>query len=302
MTIEIARGVGPSKIDIAYERLGNPNEPPLLLIMGLGAQLIAWPDGFCELLVAGGHHVIRFDNRDVGQSTHFHSAPMPNYLAALGGNFSSVAYTLSDMAADAAGLLDALGIASAHIVGASLGGFVAQTLAIEHPARVKTLTSIMSSTGDRTVGQPRSAIMGLFASTPPRNREEAMAAAVKAFKVIGSPKYPTDSAMVAERTGRSFDRGFDPIGTGRQAVAVLASGDRTPKLRALAVPTLVLHGDSDPLVDVSGGRATAAAIPGAKLRVFEGMGHDLPKPLWTELAGEILAVTKAVLLGARPVR
>ena len=292
MAIEILHGVGPSKIDLAYERLGDPGQPVVLLIMGLGAQLIAWPDGFCGELVQGGVQVIRFDNRDVGQSTHLTSAPMPNYLGALGGDFSSVSYTLSDMAADAAGLLDALGIESAHIVGASLGGFVAQTLAIEHRTRVLTLTSIMSSTGDRKVGQPRPETMAIFAMTPPRSRDEAMQNGVKAFAMIGSPKYPTDPARVAERTGRAYDRAFDPLGVMRQAVAVLASGDRTPELRRLEVPTLVIHGDADPLVTISGGRATAAAIRGAKLVVVEGMAHDLPEPLWAQLATEILALAK----------
>lgn len=168
MTIEIAHGVGPSKLDIAYERLGDPSHPPVLLIMGLSAQLIAWPDGFCDELVQRGLHVIRFDNRDVGKSTHMTTAPMPSYMAPIGGDFSSVSYTLSDMAADTAGLLDELGIASAHIVGASLGGVVAQTLAIEHRARVRSLTSIMSSTGDRKVGQPHPETMKIFAMAPPR--------------------------------------------------------------------------------------------------------------------------------------
>jgi pimeloyl-ACP methyl ester carboxylesterase len=292
MAIEILHGVGPSKIDVAYERLGDPSQPVVLLIMGLGAQLIAWPDGLCDELVQGGLQVIRFDNRDVGQSTHLTTAPDPNYLGALGGDLSSVSYTLSDMAADAAGLLDALGIERAHIVGASLGGFVAQTLAIEHPARVRTLTSIMSSTGDRKVGQPRPETMAIFMLPPPRNREEAMQNGVKAFAVIGSPAYPTDPAQVAARTGRAYDRAFDPLGVMRQAVAVLASGDRTPALGTLEVPTLVIHGDADPLVGISGGRATAAAIKGAKLVVIEGMAHDLPQALWPQLAGEIVALTK----------
>jgi pimeloyl-ACP methyl ester carboxylesterase len=287
MTIEIAHGVGPAKLDIAYERLGDPMQPPLLLIMGLGAQLIAWPDGFCDELVRGGMHVIRFDNRDVGHSTHMTSAPMPNYPAALGGDFSSVTYRLSDMAADAAGLLDALDIASAHVVGASLGGFVAQTLAIEHRGRVRTLTSMMSSTGDRTVGQPHPETMKIFTAGVPTNREEAIASGQAGARVIGSPSYPPDPAQVAERTGRAFDRAFDPLGMARQAIAVLASGDRTAGLRALEIPALVIHGASDPLVDLSGGRATAEALR-AELLVIEGMGHDLPRALWPQIAAKIL--------------
>lgn len=288
MTIEIAHGVGPARIDIAYERLGDRADPPLLLIMGLGAQLVAWPDAFCDALVARRFHVLRFDNRDVGQSTRF--AGIPNYAAAMLGDVSTAAYTLSDMAADTAGLLDALGIASAHIVGASLGGFVAQTLAIEHRARVRTLTSMMSSTGARDVGQPHPASAALFAGGPPTTREQAIERAQRGAQLIGSTALGLDLAGVADRAGRAFDRGFDMTSFLRQGVAVLASGDRTPRLRTLDVPTLVIHGTADKLVDPSGGRATAAAIPGAKLVEIEGMGHDLPRAAWPRVVDEITAL------------
>jgi pimeloyl-ACP methyl ester carboxylesterase len=287
MTIELARGVGPSRIDLAYERTGDPAAPPVLLIQGMGAQLTAWPDGFCAELVARGLAPIRFDNRDAGASTHLHDAGEPDFARALRGDLAGVAYTLSDLAADAVGLLDALGIERAHVVGASMGGGVAQTIAIEHPRRVRSLVSMMFTTGDPAVGQPHPEAARVFAGGRPTTRDEVIARAVLAAQVLGSPGYPPDLDEVAARAGRAFDRAYDPVGLIRQAVAVIASGDRTARLRALAVPALVIHGAADPLVDVSGGRATAAAIPGAELVVIEGMGHDLPRALWPELAARI---------------
>jgi len=290
MTIEMAANVGPARLDIAYERLGDPQAPPVLLIMGLGAQLVGWPDGFVDALVARGLHVIRFDNRDAGESTHIADAPTPNMMAAFAGDHSSASYTLSDMAADTVGLLDALDLESAHVVGASMGGFIAQTVAIEHPARVRSLTSIMSSTGSLAVGQLHPEAMALLAKGTPANRAEAVQRAVEAFRIIGSTGFERDEAAIAERAGRAFDRAFDPQGLARQAVAVLASGDRTPRLGAVTVPTLVIHGSVDRMCDVSGGRATAAAIPGAELDVIDGMGHDLPRALWDRFATRIAEV------------
>jgi pimeloyl-ACP methyl ester carboxylesterase len=284
MTLERATDVGPAHIDIVYERLGGAHAPPVLLIMGLGAQLIAWPDGFCDELIRRGLHLIRFDNRDVGESTHMTGAPPPDMSAAYAGDTSSASYTLSDMAADAVGLLDALGLASAHIVGASMGGCIAQTIAIEHPRRVRSLTSIMATTGDPTVGQTHADVLRAFAGPPPTTREEIVQRTLEVFRVAGSPGFAPDLEAVADRAGRAFDRAFDPLGLARQAIATLASGDRTARLRSLAVPALVIHGAADRLFDVSGGRATAAAIPGAELVVFDGMGHDLPRALWPQLA------------------
>jgi pimeloyl-ACP methyl ester carboxylesterase len=274
-------------IEIAYETLGAPDDPPMLLIMGLGTQMLGWPDEFCQLLAARGLYVIRFDNRDIGLSTHLHDAPAPDVMAAVAGDARSASYTLTDMAADAAGLMDALALTSAHVVGASLGGMVAQTLAIEHPRRVRSLTSIMSTTGDRRVGAPTEAGAAALMAPPARDRDGAIERALNSARTIGSPGFPLDEQAVRDRASRSFDRAFDPPGVARQLVAVLASPDRTPQLRELAVPTLVIHGADDALIGVSGGRATAAAIPDAELVIIEGMGHDLPRAVWPELAGHI---------------
>jgi pimeloyl-ACP methyl ester carboxylesterase len=288
MAIEFADVAG--SIRIAYERLGDPSAPPVMLMMGIGAQLIAWPDGLCDALALRGLQLVRFDNRDAGLSTHLTTAPPPNLPAALAGDYASASYTLSDMARDVVGLCDALGFASAHLVGASMGGFIAQTVAIEHPRRVRSLTSIMATTGDPKVGQAHPDVLREFAKGgASTSREQIIARNVDMVRIIGSPGYPADERAVAERAGRAFDRAFDPIGMARQAVAVVASGDRTAKLRELHVPALVIHGADDKMCDVSGGRATAAAIPGAELMVIDGMGHDLPAPLWPRLADAIAA-------------
>jgi pimeloyl-ACP methyl ester carboxylesterase len=260
----------------------------VLLIMGVAAQLTHWPDAFCETLVGRGLQVIRFDNRDSGLSTHLRDAPAPDLPAVLAGDLSSASYTLSDMAADAAGLLDALGIARAHVVGASMGGQIAQIMAIEHPGRVRSLVSMMSSTGNMQVGQPAPEVLrDLFSGSPPLTREDVIQRMVRAARVIGSPAYPVDENQAAARAARAYDRCYDPIGTARQAVATVASGDRTERLRDLNVPALVIHGLADRMVDVSGGRATAEAIPGAELILIEGVGHDLAPGLRPSLAERI---------------
>ncbi len=292
MSVEVIEGAGPSAIAMAYERFGDPEAPPVLLVMGLGMQMIGWADGFCSALVAHGLRVIRFDNRDVGLSSHLHGAPTPDVLAALAGDPSSASYSLSDMAADTVGLLDALELDSAHFVGASMGGMIAQTIAIEHPDRVRSLTSIMSTTGDGTVGQATRDAFGALLTPPASSRREAMDRAVSIFRVIGSPGFELDEAEVRKRAALSYDRADDPLGVGRQLLAVVASGDRTAGLRSVRAPTLVLHGADDPLVDVSGGRATGAAIPGAELVVLDGMGHDLPSALWPEITARIAALVR----------
>jgi pimeloyl-ACP methyl ester carboxylesterase len=285
---EKASKVGPAGIDIAYQRLGNPDAPVVLLIMGVAAQSIHWPDAFCHALVNRGLQVIRFDNRDVGLSTHLTEAPPPDLPAALAGDLSSVSYTLSDMAADAVGLLDWLRIEKAHVIGASMGGQIAQTMAIEHPGRVRSLTSMMSTTGNMQVGQPSLEVLrALFSGPPAVTRDEVIQQMVGAARVVGSPGYPSDENEIAVRAGRAYDRCYDPVGTARQAVATVASGDRTERLRHLKVPTLVIHGLADRMCDASGGRATADAVPGAELVLIEGMGHDLAPGLRSELAARI---------------
>ena len=266
----------------------EPDAPVVLLIMGIAAQSIHWPDAFCHALVDRGLQVIRFDNRDIGLSTHLTDAPPPNLPAALAGDLSSVSYTLSDMAADAVGLLDVLGFEKAHVVGASMGGAIAQTMAIEHPDRVRSLTSMMSTTGNMSVGQPSPDVLReVFGGPPAITRDEVIQQMLRAFRAVGSPGYPADENEVAARAGRAYDRSYDPIGVARQAIASVASGDRTERLRHIEVPTLVIHGLADRMCDVSGGRATAEAIPGAELVLIEGMGHDLPPGLRSQLAERI---------------
>lgn len=285
---ERVSGVGPALIDIAYQRAGNSDAPAVLLIMGIAAQLIHWPDEFCQTLVDRGLQVIRFDNRDAGLSTHLTKAPPPDLRATLAGDLSSVSYTLPDMAADAVGLLDALGIDKVHVVGASMGGAIAQTMAIEYPHRVRSLTSMMSTTGNVSVGQPSPEVLReIFSGPPAITRDDVIQQALRAFRAVGSSGYPRDENEIAARAGRAYDRTHDPAGVARQAVATVASGDRTERLRHLRVPALVIHGLADPMCDASGGRATAEAIPGAELVLIEGMGHDLPRALRTPLATRI---------------
>jgi pimeloyl-ACP methyl ester carboxylesterase len=291
MSEELALNVGPSGIELAYECFGDPGMPPVVLIMGGGAQMINWPEEFCRELVDRGLYVIRFDNRDSGRSTHFDDAPAPDFAAVLAGDFATASYTLSDLADDTVGLLDLLGLESAHLVGASLGGMIAQMVAIEHPDRVRTLTSVMSTTGAPGVGAPDPSILAEMGQ-PPAEREAFVAWQVRASRITGSPGFEFDEAAVAERAGRTFDRGYPALGMPRQAIAVVASGDRTDRLRRLDVPTLVIHGDADRMCDLSGGRATAAAIPGAELVVVPGMGHSLPRELWADFATRIAALAK----------
>jgi len=278
--------IGPDRITIAFERFGNPEAPPVFLIMGAGAQLIHWPAGFCEALVQHGLQPIRFDNRDAGLSTHMNGAPVPDFSAVRSGDFSSVAYSLSDMAADTVGLMDALGFDSAHFVGASMGGMIAQTLAIEYPARVRSLTSIMSTTGNPAVGQPDYTLLAALGA-PPSERTAYVQWKVKTSKALASPGYSFDETAAAALAELAWDRDHDLLAMHRQAIAVIKSGDRTEQLRSLQVPALVIHGADDKMIHVSGGRATAAAIPGAELLICEGMGHHLPEALWPQLADRI---------------
>lgn len=280
-------------IEIAYETFGDPSDRPLLLVMGLATQMLAWHEDFCQALVERGMFVVRFDNRDIGLSTHLHDAPTPNVLAAFSGDMSSASYRLEDMADDTDALLDALELASAHVVGVSMGGMIAQTLAIRHPTRVRSLTSIMSTPAPSIGGATQEALAVLLAA-PATSRDEAVQRALDTYAVIGSPGFPLDTQWLAEVSGEAYDRGYDPMGVGRQLLAIHASGDRTAALTQLDVPTLVVHGDADPLVQLAGGLATAEAVPDAELLVLEGMGHNLPRELWPRIVDAIAGLADRV--------
>jgi len=273
-------------VELVYETIGDPSDAPLLMVMGLGMQLIHWDRELCELLAERGFHVIRFDNRDTGLSTKIRG-PVPNVMRLMAGMPAQVPYVLRDMAGDTFGLLDHLGIERAHVVGASMGGMIAQTIAIEHPDRVLSLCSIMSNTGSRWSGQPKLATYRVLLSVQPSDRDDFIQHVLRMYRVIGSPDFDRDEDDLRDIAGRSYDRGRNPAGSGRQLAAIIASGDRRAGLRGLDVPTVVIHGTKDPLVSPSGGRATAKAIPGAKLVRIEGMGHDLPRQTWPRIIGEI---------------
>ncbi|HEX5713191.1 MAG TPA: alpha/beta hydrolase [Solirubrobacterales bacterium] len=276
-------------LELCYQEMGPADGEPLLLIMGLATQMIAWDESFCELLAERGFRVIRFDNRDIGRSTRIESAGVPPRSDLILGRRGSAAYLLPDMATDTVGLMDHLGIESAHVAGASMGGMIAQTLAIEHPERVRSLVSIMSNTGSRWTGLPSRKAMAILLGRPPKGREAAIERAVRTFSVIGSPGFPFDEERVRRIAGRSYDRGHGAAGVVRQLHAVTASGDRTQALRQASVPATVIHGNRDVLVRPAGGRATARAIPNARLKMIDGMGHDLPRQLWPVFAEEIAA-------------
>jgi pimeloyl-ACP methyl ester carboxylesterase len=269
--------IGP--VELVYETIGDPAGEPLLLVMGLGMQLIHWDRELCELFAERGFRVIRFDNRDAGLSTKI-DAPVPNVMRLMTGLPSRVPYLLGDMASDAFGLLDHLDIERAHVVGTSMGGMIAQTMAIERPERVLSLGSMLSTTGDRRVGTPKLRVWSILMRRAPRGRDAYIAYFIRVFKMIGSPAYPPDEDRLRELAGATYDRCHHPAGTARQLAAILASGSRTAGLRRLDVPAVVIHGRSDPLVPVRGGIATAKAIPGAELVTIPGMGHDMPRELW----------------------
>jgi pimeloyl-ACP methyl ester carboxylesterase len=276
-------------IEIAYQEMGERDAPALVLVMGLGAQMLAWDDGLCEMLVDRGFRVVRFDNRDIGHSTILESEAVPSRLDLILGRRESAAYQLSDMAADTAGLMDHLGIEAAHVVGASMGGMIAQTLAIERPERVLSLTSMMSTTGRRWMEFPTWRAFAILMTPARQERDAYIEQAVKTFRVIGSPRYPMDEERFRNLIAQSYDRGHRPSGVLRQMHAIAASGDRTEALHHVTAPTLVIHGRKDPLARPVGGKATAKAVPGARLRMIEGMGHDLPRELWPTFVEEIAA-------------
>jgi len=290
--------VAANGIEIVYDTFGDRAASPMLLVMGLGTQMIAWDEDFCEKLAALGYWVIRYDNRDVGLSTRFDAAGVPDIAALMQAMMMQdqrqaiplmTPYTLKDMADDAVGLLDAIGVESAHVVGASMGGMIVQEMVIHHPERLRTMTSIMSSTGNPALPPPQPEAMAVLLKPPAMSQADHIESSVAAAQVLNGPRYPIDEDRVRDRAGRAFDRGLSPAGTARQMAAILTSGSRKKALKSVTVPTLVIHGDADPLVPVEGGRDTAEAIPGAKLLIIEGMGHDLPPMVWAQVMDEIVS-------------
>ena len=280
-------------IALEVEDHGSPSGEPLVLIMGLGMQLVAWHPDFVEMLVARGFRVIRFDNRDIGLSQRFDARGVPNLAVesikfALGMKVSAP-YTVADMADDTAGLLDAMGIASAHICGASMGGMIAQQLAVRHPKRVKSLTLIMTSSGSRKLPGPTLKVRSALISRPvdANNVESVIEHYVKLYRLIGSPDYPAPEAYLQERLGMSVRRSYRPAGTARQMIAIAADGNRSPLLAQIAQPTQIIHGKADPLVPVAAGKDLAQRIAGAQLDLISGMGHDLPTELWPRFVAGI---------------
>jgi pimeloyl-ACP methyl ester carboxylesterase len=285
---QIARANG---IDICYEIFGDPNAEPMLLIMGLGAQMIHWDDEFCRQLAARGFRVIRFDNRDIGKSSKMSGGKRLTAVEMLKLRFLKIPlaapYKLLDMAKDTIGLMDVLGIKSAHLVGASMGGMIAQEIAISFPERVRSLTSIMSTTGNPKVPPPTREATAVLMAPPPATKEEYFDRYAKTWKILRVGSFPEDEALDRSRAERTYQRGLNPAGVGRQLRAVLASGSRSERLRAVKAPTLVIHGTVDPLVHPVGGKDTAASIPGAKLLMIDGMGHALPIPMWPQIIDAI---------------
>ena len=285
-------------IEIEYETFGKKDDPALLLIMGLGAQLTLWPDSLCEGLAAKGFFVVRYDNRDVGLSTDFDKSGVPNLMDAFGklmkGQKVDAPYLLTDMADDAIGLLDALGIDRAHMVGASMGGMIAQVIAAMYPERTRSLVSIMSTSGRMglPMGKPEAVAM-LSAQPEGPAREQLVSHAIKLRAVIGSPGFPSDPAAVRTLVERNIDRRYYPPGAARQYLAIMASGPRVDLLKTVKVPTLVLHGDDDPLLPVECGRDVASLVPGARIETYPGWGHDVPEQMVPKLVGSLTSFCKA---------
>jgi len=277
-------------IEIEYDEFGKRSDPTLLLIMGYTAQMVQWEPDFCNMFVERGLHVVRFDNRDCGLSTRLDgvTVDVDKVVAAalMEEPVPPVPYTLSHMAFDAVKLLDHLGIESAHVLGASMGGMIAQTIAIEHPTRVKTLISVMSQPGDPTVGQPTPEAAAALLTPPPTSRDEYIAHSVN-WQIWHSKKYRSNELSYAA-AARDYDRGFYPEGAPRQLAAIYASGSRVDRLAQMTIPTLVIHGNDDTLITPSGGIRTAEVIPGARLLLVDDMGHDMPRPLWPTLVDEVV--------------
>jgi pimeloyl-ACP methyl ester carboxylesterase len=279
-------------LTLCYQTFGAPADPPLLLVMGLGAQMIWWEDGFCEALAARGRFVIRFDNRDIGKSTSISAPPPDLALVMMGRESLKAPYKLADMAEDGFGLMDALKIESAHVVGASMGGMIAQEMAIRRPTRVRTLTSIMSSTGEPGLPGPQPAVFAALTAPPPLTPQAYIEANIAMAEMLRGYADAGETAAARERATRAVRRGLNPAGGARQMAAILASGSRREALTRLKTPTLVIHGAEDPMLPVEAGRATARAIPAAKLMILERMGHTLPHALWPALIDAIAAHTR----------
>jgi pimeloyl-ACP methyl ester carboxylesterase len=287
-------------IQIEYETFGEPTSQPLLLIIGLSGQLIFWDEQMCNQLAESGHYVIRFDNRDVGLSTKIEEAGVPDVMKAIetlmvGGEIKPP-YTIEDMADDAVGLLDALGIEKAHLCGMSMGGMIAQSIAIRYPRRILSLISIYSTTGNPDLPQPKPEVMELLLAPPPEERAACIEHILKVFRAITGPGFSFDEEYHRDMAGQTYDRAFYPQGVSRQLMAIMAQRNRKSGLASVSVPTLVIHGADDPLVPVEGGKDTAEAVPGAELIIIDGMGHDMPsgKGAWPQIIDAIIAHTKKV--------
>jgi pimeloyl-ACP methyl ester carboxylesterase len=296
MVVSESEQAGPQFADangirLCYETFGRRGDPPIVLIMGLAGQMILWDEDFCTALAAQGRYVVRFDNRDIGQSTHFDASPAPSMrgllFARLLGRTPQAPYALVDMARDTIGLMDALGIERFDVVGASMGGAIVQELLINFPQRLRTATAIMASTGAPRLPPPTVAALRVLTRRPTTERAAYVDGYVKAWRVLAGEHFPFDAMRMRRQAERGFERGLNPPGVSRQMLAIVASGNRKPALANVRVPTLVLHGSIDPLVPLAHGRDLAASIPGAKLRVIEGMGHTLPRQAWPQILDEI---------------
>jgi pimeloyl-ACP methyl ester carboxylesterase len=283
-------------IQIEYETFGDPSSPPLLLVMGLGAQMVMWDDALCDMLAGRGLYVIRFDNRDIGLSSKCDHAGVPDVMGIFtdpqGGAELNIPYTLDDMADDAVGLLDALGIEKAHVFGVSMGGMIVQTIAIRHPLRVWSLISMASGTGDPDLPWGTPEAMAMLVAPMPAEREAHIEHNVKLFRTISGSKYKSDEQEIRRLIECSYDRCYYPQGMARQSVAIMTAGSRTQALGSVTAPTLVIHGSDDPLLPVEQGRATAEAVPGAELLIIEGMGHDFPADVWPLLVDAVVQHTR----------
>jgi pimeloyl-ACP methyl ester carboxylesterase len=280
------------KLELCYETFGERSNPPLLLVMGLGSQMVVWEDAFCTQLAERGFWVTRFDNRDVGCSTILDGLPVPTLGQLVRRDPRGAVYTLEDMADDAAGLVEALEIEDAHVVGVSMGGMIAQLIAVRHPQRVRSLVSIMSTTGNRRVGRTHPFLLPRLLRRRPTDHDGYVRDFIATYREIGSRRYPPGDDRTGAIAERCFERGIHPRGAARQLMAIASAGDRTSMLGEVRVPTTVIHGTADRLVMPSGGRATAEAIPDARLVEIEGMAHDLPPALWEQVIGEIAATAQ----------